>query len=54
MAAFTAAATRSSDPARTGLDADALRRGVLDNLICLLARTPGIATPHDWYMALAG
>jgi starch phosphorylase len=44
-------AIRSS--ARTGLDADALKRGVLDNLICLQARPPGIATPHDWYMALA-
>ncbi|MFM0007533.1 glycogen/starch/alpha-glucan phosphorylase [Paraburkholderia dipogonis] len=47
----TTTAVRSS--ARTGLDADALKRGVLDNLICLQARPPGIATPHDWYMALA-
>jgi starch phosphorylase len=47
----TTTAIRSS--ARTGLDADALKRGVLDNLICLQARPPGIATPHDWYMALA-
>ncbi|MEM5369008.1 glycogen/starch/alpha-glucan phosphorylase [Paraburkholderia azotifigens] len=35
------------------MDVDALRHGVLDNLICLQARPPGIATPHDWYMALA-
>ncbi|MBP0591495.1 glycogen/starch/alpha-glucan phosphorylase [Paraburkholderia sp. LEh10] len=41
------------ESARSGLDADALRSGVLDNLICLQARPPRIATPHDWYMALA-
>ncbi|TXC81219.1 glycogen/starch/alpha-glucan phosphorylase [Paraburkholderia azotifigens] len=35
------------------MDVDALRHGILDNLICLQARPPGIATPHDWYMALA-
>ncbi|ALL70561.1 Glycogen phosphorylase (plasmid) [Paraburkholderia caribensis MBA4] len=35
------------------MDVDALRRGVLENLICLQARPPAIATPHDWYMALA-
>ncbi|ACC75392.1 glycogen/starch/alpha-glucan phosphorylase (plasmid) [Paraburkholderia phymatum STM815] len=42
-----------TDSARSAMDADALRRGVLDNLICLQARPPAIATPHDWYMALA-
>ncbi|MCC6608972.1 MAG: glycogen/starch/alpha-glucan phosphorylase [Burkholderiales bacterium] len=41
------------EPTRTGLSAAALERAVLDNLACLLARLPAIATPHDWYMALA-
>ncbi|TDG23415.1 glycogen/starch/alpha-glucan phosphorylase [Paraburkholderia silviterrae] len=49
----TPGANPCAEPARSGLSIDALRRGVLDNLICLQARTPGIATPHDWYMALA-
>ena len=43
----------SSEPTRTGLSADTLQRAVLDNLAYLLARLPEIATPHDWYMALA-
>ncbi|RZL90801.1 MAG: glycogen/starch/alpha-glucan phosphorylase [Variovorax sp.] len=42
-----------ADAARRGLDADALQRDVIDNLVCLQARYPAIATPHDWYMALA-
>ena len=41
------------EPTRTGMGADALRRAVLDNLAYLQARYPDIATPHDWYMALA-
>ncbi|CAB3806342.1 hypothetical protein LMG28688_06339 [Paraburkholderia caffeinitolerans] len=49
----TSGANPSAESARSGLSIDALRRGVLDNMICLQARTPGIATPHDWYMALA-
>src|SRR3569623_1848522 len=43
----------SAGPARSGMDADALQRDIVDNLICLQARYPAIATPHDWYMALA-
>jgi glycogen phosphorylase len=42
-----------SDSTRTGLAPDSLQRAVLDNLICLQARPPELATPHDWYMALA-
>ena len=38
---------------RTGLGPDALRRALLDNLACLQGRYPEIATPRDWYMALA-
>jgi starch phosphorylase len=41
------------EPTRSGLAADTLRRAVLDNLACLQACYPHIATPHDWYMALA-
>jgi starch phosphorylase len=41
------------EPTRTGLGADTLRRAVVDNLACLQARYPAIATPLDWYMALA-
>lgn len=42
-----------AEPARSGLGAEALQRDIVDNLICLQARYPEIATPHDWYMALA-
>jgi len=41
------------EPIRTGLKVDALRQAVLDNLASLQACYPDIATPHDWYMALA-
>ena len=41
------------EPTRTGLGPDALRRALLDNLACLQGRYPEIATPRDWYMALA-
>ena len=53
MAADMSASASCGDSARSALDPDALRRGVLDNLICLQARPLAIATPHDWYMALA-
>ena len=42
-----------AEPIRTGLTSEALQRAVLDNLVCLQGRYPAIATPHDWYMALA-
>src|SRR5512145_2154843 len=38
---------------RTGLTSEALEQAVVENLACLQGRYPGIATPHDWYMALA-
>src|ERR1700739_558317 len=55
MAAIPTTSTShgGAEAARRGLDADALQRGVVDNLVCLQARFPAIATPHDWYMALA-
>ena len=43
----------TSEPVRTGLAPETLSRAVLDNLACLQARFPEIATHHDWYMALA-
>ncbi|SAK72037.1 glycogen phosphorylase family protein [Caballeronia glebae] len=43
----------NAEPARSGLGVEALQRDIVDNLICLQARYPEIATPHDWYMALA-
>jgi glycogen phosphorylase len=49
----SAARAMIPEPTRTGLAADTLQRAVLDNLAYLQARYPDIATPHDWYMALA-
>ena len=46
-------AAPASESIRTGLSADALRRAVLDNLAYMRARYPDVATPRDWYMALA-
>ncbi|WP_371884673.1 glycogen/starch/alpha-glucan phosphorylase [Caballeronia sp. S22] len=43
----------SPEHTRSGLGVEALTRDIVDNLICLQARYPEIATPHDWYMALA-
>src|SRR5262249_53781127 len=51
--AFSLTSTPSAEPARSGLGIDALKRDIVDNLICLQARYPEIATPRDWYMALA-
>jgi glycogen phosphorylase len=48
-----AKSTRAVESVRTGLTADSLRLAVLDNLAYVQARAPGVATPHDWYMALA-
>src|SRR5919201_540321 len=38
---------------RTGLEADAIARALIDNLHCLQGRPPQLATRNDWYMALA-
>ena len=43
----------ATEPARTGLSVPALQQAVLDNLMYLQARFPEIATPFNWYMALA-
>ena len=49
----TATTPPAPEPTRTGLAAATLTRAVLDNLTCLQARFPDVATSHDWYMALA-
>ena len=41
------------DSARTGMSVPALKQAVLDNLMYLQARFPEVATPFNWYMALA-
>ena len=38
---------------RTGTSHETLRRAVLDNLFYIQGKFPGIATPNDYYMALA-
>jgi starch phosphorylase len=45
--------TWTPESTRTGLSAETLQHAVLDNLAFLQARLPEIATPYDWYMALA-
>ena len=52
-AASTVAKPSPPEPTRTGLSAETLQRAVCDNLAYLQAQTPRLATPHDWYMALA-
>jgi starch phosphorylase len=41
------------EPTRTGLSPAALSRALRDNLYYAEGRLPELATPHDWYMALA-
>jgi starch phosphorylase len=42
-----------TEPVRTGLAARTLQQAVLDNLLYLQGRFARIASPYDWYMALA-
>src|SRR6516225_5688363 len=49
----TASKASVPEPTRTGLSAETLQRAVVDNLTYIQARLPELATPHDWYMALA-
>jgi starch phosphorylase len=44
---------RPGETVRTGTSPADLRQAILDNLACLQAKYPAIATRHDWYMALA-
>ncbi len=43
----------SGEDVRTGLDAETMRRAILENLNFIQARIPLLATKNDWYMALA-
>ena len=43
----------SSDQTRTGDSTAELRQAILDNLYYVQGRVPELATPTDWYMALA-
>ena len=45
--------TISSEDIRTGTSPEIITRAVLDNLYYLLGRVPALATPHDWYAAVA-
>lgn len=38
---------------RTGLDPEAIKHAILDNLQFVQVRVPELATPNDWYMAVA-
>ena len=42
-----------SESIRTGTTPADLKQAILHNLYFIQARVPELATPHDWYMALA-
>ncbi len=46
-------ATVQMEDDRTGTSPETLTQAILDNLYCILARLPDLATPNDWYMAVA-
>ena len=48
-----AAATRAEADARTGMQAADLRQAVIDHLCYSLGRPAAVASPHDYYRALA-
>jgi starch phosphorylase len=43
----------AAQSARTGLGVEAIKRGFIDNLFCIQARFPAVATKNDYYQALA-
>ncbi|NBD31610.1 MAG: glycogen phosphorylase, partial [Cyanobacteria bacterium] len=47
------AAETTVEDDRTGLSIPTLRRALADNLFYIQGKFPGIATPNDYYMALA-
>jgi starch phosphorylase len=51
--ARTSRARPERDTIRTGSGTDAIAKALIDNLHCLLAKSPRHATRNDWYMALA-
>ncbi len=48
-----ATAAEASGNARTGTDVASLKQAILDNLCYVQGRNPELATPNDWYMAVA-
>jgi starch phosphorylase len=46
-------ASAKDERTRTGTNAASLKQAVLDNLYYVQGRRPEIATPNDWYMAVA-
>src|SRR4249920_3037043 len=43
----------AAQSARTGLGVEPIKRGFIDNLFCIQARFPAVATKNDYYQALA-
>src|SRR3989442_8028063 len=41
------------DEIRTGLQVAEIKRGLVDNLFYLQGKFPEVATPNDWYLAVA-
>jgi len=48
-----AAKSGPQEPVRTGLSVEAIKRDFLDNLVYIQARFPDVASPNDYYQALA-
>jgi starch phosphorylase len=46
-------ANQQSMDIRTGLSTEVIKQAILDNLQFAQARVPELATPNDWYMAVA-
>src|SRR5688500_16621736 len=53
MATTIANMTAPLNSVRTGLGVDAIKRDFVDNLFCMQARFPAVATKNDFYQALA-
>jgi glycogen phosphorylase len=49
----TSSAKTEYEPTRTGLRPETIARALLDNLYYVQGRIREVATPHDWYAALA-
>jgi len=49
----TSSAKPEYEPTRTGLSPETIARALLDNLYYVQGRIREVATPHDWYTALA-
>ncbi len=44
---------QASEGPRNSRSVQAIRKGILDNLICFQGKFPEVATKNDWYLALA-